>query len=310
MTTPEVQIEDLTRLPGWKQLLPEIYARLYTPNFPDTREQEQPADWLPRLERGRPEPPQPLTYILVAGDNLQSDDTGREVHGFIVAELYQRSMCALLTYVVVSDDARNRGLGRELVNHARDLLNSKADQLGGHLEAIFAEVDNPHASVQRRAGLDPYARVNVMYRLGARHVPIEYVQPELHKGQGSSADLMLMAFPIDHGMPLATMPAKLLKDFLDEFCQALGVANPREDPDYQQMTAELTGDTIELQARCAEEPQFTFHTCGIAVHFVCDSRPLECSSRAFDSFERDLTSFSYREHRPWFSKFRDMDIGP
>ena len=57
MATSEVEIEDLTQLPGWENLLQLIYRDLYLPNFPDAKERERPADWLPRLEHSRPKPP-------------------------------------------------------------------------------------------------------------------------------------------------------------------------------------------------------------------------------------------------------------
>lgn len=305
MAPSEVEIEDLTQLPGWENLLQLIYRDLYLPNFPDAKERERPADWLPRLEHSRPKPPQPLTYVLVAGNNLRRDDSIRVVHGFLVAELYQESNCGLLTYIVVASESRKRGLARQLIGCAVMLLRSRAHHRGQLLRAVFGEVHNPHGSPQTTPGLDPYARINLMYRLGARHVPIRYVQPALGHNQGRSKDLLLVAFPLEQ-YSSAIISGEVLKAFLEEFYRALGVTNPRADTDFQRMTLELDRPTIELKALCAEEPCFTFRTCAVAMHFVCSPGvsslgPVDRSSPEFQSFERDLISFSYRDRPPFLS---------
>src|SRR5262249_62276739 len=116
--------------------------------------------------------------------------------------LYQQSSGGLLTYVVVERGSRKKGLARQMIGRAVTLLESKARERGRPLRAVFAEVHNPHRP--QPGALDPYARVNLMYRLGARHVPIPYVQPALRKNPVRARAPLLVPFPPDQYPPTPT----------------------------------------------------------------------------------------------------------
>ncbi len=77
-----------------------------------------------------------------------------------------------------------------------------------------------------------------MKKLGARLVPISYVQPALGPGLSRSDRLLLVTFPIN-GEDVGSIDAEIVQDFLQELYVALGVENPELDPDYQRMREEL-----------------------------------------------------------------------
>jgi GNAT superfamily N-acetyltransferase len=241
----DVEVFDLTSLPGWERLLENMYRDLYLPSFPNVDERESPVDWIPRLEVNRPLPPQPVTYIFLTGSDLTiPDESHRSVHGFLIAELYQQSMSALLTYLVVAGPYRRHGLARRLMDRAVSQLKVKATEFDGPLRAIFAEVHDPMVA-EKNGPLDPRTRLDVMAKLGGRRVPITYVQPALGHDQARVRSLLLLTFPLDN-QPVTMIRTQVVKEFLGEFYCAEGVTDPSRDADFVRMIGDETREEIPL----------------------------------------------------------------
>jgi hypothetical protein len=295
----------LTDLPEWPVLLDRLIREIYVPNFPNQDEREDPAAWRQRLTIHSPPPPQPSTYIFVAGANLRSaDDNQRILDGFVIVELYRDSRCALATYLAVATQSRKRRVSSQLLTYAVTALSRETKLADRPLRALFAEITDPHKpKAGATADFDPFDRVVIMSRIGWRHVPIEYVQPALGGDRARVRHLMLWAYPID-GKPLAAISTPDLCAFLREFYRALGVERPDEDPDFQAMTR--TARTESLPVEIGETPMLSFDTYGIAFHYLLprisrtQSHSIRSSS-AFRSFERDLLSWSFRERPPFWS---------
>jgi GNAT superfamily N-acetyltransferase len=222
-------------------LLEAVYRDLFVPYFPDPDEQEQPADWIPRLWEA-PAPPEPEQHAIVAGTHLD-DPTVRVLAGFAFVERYRRSRCALLSYIAVDRSWRRRRLARTLLERAQESARMAGIADGRPLQAVFAEIHDPSRVTQANDVIEPAARVRIMARLGAWLVPINYVQPALSEGGERSDRLLLIAFP-QHGE--RTLDSDVVREFLFEYYAALAVPNLADDPDLKRVTAELGRGEVEL----------------------------------------------------------------
>lgn len=222
-------------------LLAQVYNNLYLACFTDPDEQEDLEQYRSRLFDPQLPPPQPKTHFLVAGERL-NDPTARVIHGMMIFELYRESQCGLLTYLAVAPHSRGQGLGRTLMRRAIETLSAECASAGG-LRAIFAETHDPALIDPADDAMSPRDRIEVMKRLGARHVPIRYVQPELRPGDGRSRKLLLITFPLG-GVPntASFLSSGVVLGFLHEFYRALGVSHPEADPDYLDIQRTITLD--------------------------------------------------------------------
>ena len=224
------------------QLLRHVYTDLYVPNFPFAEEREDFAT-LERLLWGERTESDPVTHFLVAGPHLNGDRP--DVTGIAVSEYYAGSSAGLLSYIAVASGVRHDGLGRLLLAETRRALARDAQATGERLAAIFAEIHDPARMSDQGDVMDPQARVAAMARLGARRIPIPYVQPELTPGRGRSTNLMLVAFSGGDD-PLESLPCDVVVDFLRGLYRALGVPAPDDDEDFVRAVGTLTGETVEL----------------------------------------------------------------
>lgn len=244
-------------------LLEQVYRDLYLKNFTDPDEQEDLEQYQVRLF-GPPLPmPQPVTHFLVAGENLV-DPANRVINGFLIFELYRESSCGLLTYLAVAPDARRQGLGRLLISRAIEILERDMD---GGLVAVFGETHDPRKIDASQDAMVPHDRIGVMSKLGARRVPIRYVQPALRPGDGRSDKLLLISFPIASS-PAPWLSGVAVLTFLDEFYRALGVSNPSMDADLQASRAD-----VEAAERGFLRPEFVVASQEVGLPLVPLAEP-------------------------------------
>jgi GNAT superfamily N-acetyltransferase len=230
-------------------LLQAFYTDLYVPAFPILTEQEDPTVWAPRLWG----PPGRLElHILVAGHHL-AEPARWVLAGGVAFELYRESWCGLITYLVVAPALRQNGLGRVLVTRAIRMLDESAAKADGQLRAVFAETNDPALVSAACDSMDPSRRVEALRRLGGRIVSMQYVQPELTPGQGRSRELMLLAFPID-GSPVDAIDAGCVIAFLEDFYRTNGLAEPRQDAEFQAMIRSIGGPNVAFVDDLARRP--------------------------------------------------------
>ena len=175
------------------------------------------------------------------GSGTDLDDPARRsLAGFASVEHYRRSRSALLSYVAVSPARRGHGLARQLLESA---LGSAMQAAGADgIVAVFAEIHDPRKVAPSSDVIDPAARVRVMDRLGARRVPIRYVQPPL--GSGAPSDrLLLIAFPQEGE---AGLEAETVAAFLREYYEACDVA--ADDANLAAMIEQLANGMIALES--------------------------------------------------------------
>lgn len=229
-----------------RELLHALYEGLFLPNFPIPEQQEDPSVWEPLLWDSAAQP-KPLLDVLVAGQGFDSPGT-RQLWGFIISEYFRGSSCGLLTYLAVHPLYRCRGVAHSLMDAAMQALEDHAAERETNLKAVFGEVNDPDKVRGLEDAQEALKRVHILSKLGAKRVPVEYVQPQLRPGQGRSRSLSLVVFPIRRNS-LNSLSVQTLVEFLDEFYRALGVKDPKSDPDLLRVVSSVRATaSLRLEA--------------------------------------------------------------
>jgi len=125
-------------------LLDAFYAELYLPAFAHQREPLEA--WKRRLWD---DPGGLEVAITVAGEDLSG---APRLAGGVVAEHYPRSNTGFLTYLVVAPDARRAGLGRGLLERARDARDARCHPRARRARASLTPLSSRrirHATMRR-----------------------------------------------------------------------------------------------------------------------------------------------------------------
>ncbi len=144
-------------------------------------------------------------HVLVATE-------GDQLLGGVTYELYPRSQCGFVTYLVVAPDARAHGLGRQLFETAA------AQLYAAGARAVLAEVNDPR--VHGEAARPRLARFE---RWGARVLDVPYVQPSLGEGLPRDEGLCLIVLP-----PVPEIPTAVVESFIRELYELTEGALPTE----------------------------------------------------------------------------------
>ncbi|HEV7557380.1 MAG TPA: GNAT family N-acetyltransferase, partial [Kofleriaceae bacterium] len=133
---------------------------------------------------------------------------GDAIAGGIAFELYPRSRCGLITYMVIAPSARRIGLGKRLQGEAVAAL------FGDGAVAVFGEINDPRITTIEGAEA-AWTRLERNQRWGARVLDIRYIQPAL--GPGLVRDRELVMIALAGATPLqADMPGAIVRAFVDE----------------------------------------------------------------------------------------------
>ncbi len=153
---------------------------------------------------------------------LQLALDGADIVGGIAFELYPKSRCGLVTYVVVAPQARRGGLGHTLRSGAARTL--YAD--GAH--AVFGEVNDPRAPHSYETAEESWKRLLRYQRWGSRVLDIRYIQPSLGPGLERDRGLVLLRHAGD-APPVESMPGQVVVDFISEFYEVTEEGRPVDD---------------------------------------------------------------------------------
>jgi GNAT superfamily N-acetyltransferase len=289
-----------------ESLLRAVHDGLYVGSFPVEEEREGLEYWRSALWGGGEDGRGPSVHALVAGTNLD-EPRERRIAGLSFVELYLASGVGLVSYLAVDADFRRAGLGRQLVERGLEALRRDAEQRARPLNAVFAEVHDPDAAEERLRDevMDPTERVSFFAKLGARRIPIPYVQPALAQGRDRARSLQLVALSWQgHDR---TLSSSLVRDFLAELYE-LSEGNPSPaDREFRAMTKALEADSIELTPLNAivESPAITVQRYGIAFEFVTRRRhlvKLPEAAEQFASFEDDVVAYAFQQRTPFTSR--------
>lgn len=281
------------------------FVDLYNQTFTDPREREDPAQWLGRMSK-RAASPQPSTHLFVAVPTAAT--SSRCVVGGLVFEHYRASHCALLTYLVVEEASRRKGIARALVGQALSLLTQEERDLGGGLRVVFCEAEDPRRVSDDHSAMPTCERLRALSGLGARLIDLEYVQPHLVGGSGMCDHLRLLAFPArgctgeaDTDRSAERVSGAVVYDFLREFYLAQGVSHPDDDPNFRKMAQHLRGELVLRDPR--EKSVLSLKETAVCLHYVspCSDPPKQLlpypGCHEFQSMELDLMSYGYQIHK-------------
>ncbi|GAA4231711.1 hypothetical protein GCM10022254_29680 [Actinomadura meridiana] len=224
----------------------DVFDRLYR----DVLQQAFPPSELGNLETLKAEyrPPPPGNAGTVALD-------GGEPVGAALGEYSTVSGVMLLSYLAVRGDMRGRGLGTKLLGRALPLWRKTFGPV-----ATLAEVEDPRC---HRAGPhgDPVARLRLYDRIGARMLPLAYLQPALNVGLPRVRGMLLICLDPE----LDAVPRGALLAFLDEyviFCE--GEKALRNEPEFRAQRDRILAlpEDVPLWSlsRVAEVPRTEFET--------------------------------------------------
>lgn len=149
-------------------------------------------------------------------------DEGGGILGGIAFELYRKSGCGLVTYVVVAPEARRGGLGKTLRSGAARTL------YRGGAHAVFGEVNDPRAPHSYETAEESWRRLERYQRWGSRVLDIRYIQPSLGAGLERDRGLVLVRHAGD-APPLEQMPGAIVRDFIGEFFAITEDGRPVDD---------------------------------------------------------------------------------
>lgn len=210
--------------------LERFYAAIVAPAFPMPDELDDLATWDAALAPPtavQRDPRDPLLHVLLAVQPAASavgggptalwptDSRGRTIMGGIVVEYYPMCHCGLVSYFVVHESFRRRGLLKQLVERGCALMHSDAvAHRGTPCAAIFAETNRLGV---RDGVMEPAERHRIFYSLGFQLVEHAYTQPPVSPTKAPCADLLLAVY-----CPLAaTIDAALVLSFIRAFAYSV-----------------------------------------------------------------------------------------
>ncbi len=203
-----IKIVEITRDDA--ALLEQFHREVYLDAFAS---QHEPLDvWTWALWSG--EAPYTLT-VRVALD----DET---ILGGIAYEFYPRSACGLVTYIVVSAQARRAGLGKRMLAEATQALRGRGAR------AVFGEVNDPRIARADEPTEQAWRRLERNQRWGAHVVETRYVQPSLAPGLARDRGLLLICLDRLDGSG-DTLAGTIVRAFLAEFYEV----TERRAPDVE-----------------------------------------------------------------------------
>lgn len=256
-----LQIADITKdREDLMHLLVRAYHDIYVPAFPDPDERES----LEKFQRGvRGEIAGVDIAVNILGENLQDKDKA-VIKGISVGYYYQKQNVGLLAYNAIAPQAREKGLGKIMVQSRINSLKNYAAAQGKKIDGVFIEVNDPQKVAVENDSMNPADRVAIFTKWGARKINIPYVQPPVDKDGAYCDYLLLMNYPVDGRYAPASAVEKYLRGIYRE--DRLG-RKPEEDHYFRQMATALAklppaalpdSDTPVTPGYMTGAPDFTY----------------------------------------------------
>lgn len=153
--------------------------------------------------------------------------------GGTLSDWFPDSQVLLLSYLAVPTEYREHGIGAKLLKAIG--TEWSADPCP---RLMIGEVEDPRHYGYDAALGDPARRVRLYERVGARALPVPYVQPALQPGRARVANLMLMVFGGADAPPRTShVDGRIVERFLVEF--------------YELAEGQVRADDEQLQAMLA-----------------------------------------------------------
>jgi GNAT superfamily N-acetyltransferase len=159
--------------------------------------------------------------VLVATRN--GAVVGGSVFSYVV-----RSNCGFSEYLVADRAVRGTGIGRQLFDARKEVLDGEARRFGhAACRGLFIEVDSPDRTppelraAERETALDEWDRLRLFEHLGFRRVEVPYTQPPLapDKQPIDYLDLLFAPWP-GQAVSSESLPREWIVDTLEAIWSA------------------------------------------------------------------------------------------
>lgn len=228
-----LQIANITKdTPDLLPLLAEAYDRVFVPAFPVPESRESLDKFTRAMNGGIPG----VSIIInVMGENL-ADANNRVIKGFSVAYYYEKHSVGLLAYNAIAPEAREKGLGKIMVQSRIQSLKNRAQDAGRELAGVFVDVNDPTKVRAEDDGMDPVKRLQIFTNWGALKTPVDYIQPPLEAGGNYCDTMLLLNYPVDGKYASRHAIEMFLRSMYRECRQN---QRPEEDYFFRKMKAQL-----------------------------------------------------------------------
>lgn len=214
------------------QLLAEAYESIFMAAFPDPNERESLEKLQESLKGGNSN-----AEIIVNILGVDLDQPGKRViKGISIAYYYPKQQVGLLAYNAIAPSAREKGLGKLMVDSRIQALKAAARRRGHSLRGAFIEVNDPAKVDAAHDSMNPADRVAIFTRFGARDIPIDYVQPALSADTLPCDYLKLMSYPVDGQYADADAVRGYVQGIFQTYARGADITT---DPHYQRMMTQL-----------------------------------------------------------------------
>jgi len=225
---------DLTDAPADAARFDRFIRELYIPGFPDPDERESPENMREYLRLRAAGWYGENNYHIVL---LTEDD--RPVAA-AVSDYLAIPNTGVIEFLIVADDCRGKGYGRQLLQATEKLLQDDARRNQQEsLAAIVIELNDPFRVAPPNDNHDPFERAHIWSRWGFGRLNFPYVQPALSAEQEPVRCLILGAKPFRADLTNA-FPSELVRQILIGYLKwAMRINDPEADATFQTMAAYL-----------------------------------------------------------------------
>lgn len=228
------ELFDLTDSPTDRERFERFIAELYIPGFPDEDERESPENMLEYLR---------LRAAGWYGANnyhiLLLTEDSRPVAA-AVSDYLAIPNTGVIEFLIVGEDCRGKGYGRQLFHATEELLREDAHRnQQPDLAAIVIELNDPFRVAPPNDNYDPFERARIWDRWGFGRLNFPYVQPALSDDQEPVRCLILGAKPFRSDLKSA-FACDLVREILIGYLKwAMRIENPEADATFQAMSGYL-----------------------------------------------------------------------
>lgn len=187
------------------------FSVIYNQAFPDENEREELSSIYKRLEAKTV----PYSFIIL-------DIIDEQVLGGIILDVYVASQFLHLIYIVTDPKKRRQGIAKKLL---KTYLPEALNQLNLNFETVIFESNNPVKT--EIDSFDTTLRLDIFRKLGAKHIPITYIQPPLEGRTQYVDNLFLFSYSKDE-----YLDADNLVKFIEELYYGLNIYDYKKDKGY------------------------------------------------------------------------------
>lgn len=152
-------------------------------------------------------------------------DENETVNGGLITDWYKSCGALEIIYIATAPNCRRTGIGTSLRYEGIELIK---DTIGQPVKRIFIEIDIPSLT-NSKCSFNPYARLKVWSKWGAKQIPFKYYQPPLGYGKGYVEGMMLASLPVERHETETNsyISTEELKQFLRSFYKGLNAENSK-----------------------------------------------------------------------------------